>query len=340
LEGPGIIASRCPTCQQPGWKRDLVPNHALKSIVELELVPSQAQQAELPNSRTVQPAAATATTQDSGSAASKRRRAQVSLGLENSSGAPRAIVAARPPSAKVPPVHSIRSPAVRSVLADAPEAAPAPVAPSLRCEDAQVVPCLPGFQADECGYGGDKWAEMVSALIYRTISLLPKSHAAHYCRCIGTGVQLCYVYAPCTSPLTHAAHPPMSAGAVASDTHCRGGPEFVRGNHFTRARPGAVQDAAVRRCGRPRQPRAPLRSAPFNRGPRRRPRPAGRPRRACNDRLEAASPPATCSGSRHPWVYSGAWDGAGVRDPGWTFSSAVGCGHRSHTGGVGPRATH
>ncbi|GAB4820683.1 hypothetical protein N2152v2_007729 [Parachlorella kessleri] len=34
LEGPGIIKSQCPTCKQPGWKKDLVFNHTINNAVE------------------------------------------------------------------------------------------------------------------------------------------------------------------------------------------------------------------------------------------------------------------------------------------------------------------
>ncbi|KAK9844553.1 hypothetical protein WJX74_003980 [Apatococcus lobatus] len=32
IEGPGITKSECPTCHQPGWKKDLQTNHKFKSI--------------------------------------------------------------------------------------------------------------------------------------------------------------------------------------------------------------------------------------------------------------------------------------------------------------------
>lgn len=34
LEGPGIAKSQCPSCQQPGWKKDLVPNYTVNNSVE------------------------------------------------------------------------------------------------------------------------------------------------------------------------------------------------------------------------------------------------------------------------------------------------------------------
>lgn len=34
LEGPGIIKSQCPTCKAPGWKKDLIFNHAINNIVD------------------------------------------------------------------------------------------------------------------------------------------------------------------------------------------------------------------------------------------------------------------------------------------------------------------
>lgn len=35
LEGPGITQSRCPTCRQPVWKRELLRNHKYASMIEL-----------------------------------------------------------------------------------------------------------------------------------------------------------------------------------------------------------------------------------------------------------------------------------------------------------------
>ncbi len=32
IEGPGITKSECPTCHQPGWKKDLQTNHKFNSI--------------------------------------------------------------------------------------------------------------------------------------------------------------------------------------------------------------------------------------------------------------------------------------------------------------------
>ncbi len=34
LEGPGITVSQCPTCKQPGWKKELQPAHKLASLVD------------------------------------------------------------------------------------------------------------------------------------------------------------------------------------------------------------------------------------------------------------------------------------------------------------------
>ncbi|BDA49917.1 hypothetical protein COCOBI_15-0450 [Coccomyxa sp. Obi] len=34
LEGPGITVSQCPTCKQPGWKKELQPAHKLSSLVD------------------------------------------------------------------------------------------------------------------------------------------------------------------------------------------------------------------------------------------------------------------------------------------------------------------
>ncbi len=34
IEGKGISTSQCPTCNQPGWKRDLKPVHVLANIAE------------------------------------------------------------------------------------------------------------------------------------------------------------------------------------------------------------------------------------------------------------------------------------------------------------------
>lgn len=34
LEGPGIVKSQCPTCRQPGWKKELATNHKYSAIAE------------------------------------------------------------------------------------------------------------------------------------------------------------------------------------------------------------------------------------------------------------------------------------------------------------------
>ncbi len=34
IEGKGISTSQCPTCNQPGWKRDLKPVHVLANIAQ------------------------------------------------------------------------------------------------------------------------------------------------------------------------------------------------------------------------------------------------------------------------------------------------------------------
>ncbi|CAL8465554.1 g5090 [Coccomyxa elongata] len=34
LEGPGITVSQCPTCKQPGWKKELQPAHKFSSLVD------------------------------------------------------------------------------------------------------------------------------------------------------------------------------------------------------------------------------------------------------------------------------------------------------------------
>ena len=35
LEGPGITTSRCPTCHQPGWKNQLLPDRRLAHLVTI-----------------------------------------------------------------------------------------------------------------------------------------------------------------------------------------------------------------------------------------------------------------------------------------------------------------
>jgi hypothetical protein len=34
IEGPGISKSECPTCHQPGWKNDLLPNLKYANVLE------------------------------------------------------------------------------------------------------------------------------------------------------------------------------------------------------------------------------------------------------------------------------------------------------------------